>query len=778
MKKLLLLLLLAVYTVVANGQVQQLQKLSQINFATSCAGVWHYVDPSGNEYALLGNGDGIVIVDVTDPVNPAVLFTVPAAQSLWRELKTYGQYAYAGTEGGGGITIIDLSNLPASYTSKIYNGDGAIAGQLSSSHTVQVSGDYLYIFGSNISNGGAVICSLQDPWNPEYVGLYSGNYVHDGYILNDTLYASEIYAGQFSVVDVTNKSNPVVLATQPTPGAFNHNSWFSDNHQFLYTTDEYNNTPLGVFDVSDLQDIKLVDTYVNDSLPNKEVHNVRVFNDYLINPSYGSQLTIVDGARPDNLIEIARHATGSFLCWDASPYLPSGNIIATDMDGIFYVFAPYYVRACYLEGNVTDQISGLPINGTTVKILATTTISNSNLIGDYKTGYPTAGTFDVEFSKPGYVTKIETGVILSNGVLTTLNVQLEPFSATLEVVDAATLLPVPFAKVKLQNATTNTNFTADATGSVLLNTISPGTFDITAALWGYKSGCVLATLVGGGSTVIPIETGIYDDFTFDFGWSVSGNAASGIWVAGEPIGTLFSTTQANPDFDVTNDCSDRCFVTGNGGGTANDDDVDDGTTILTSPVFDLTGFTDPYLNYSRWFYEQFSTNPSANDTLFISLFNGTTTSQVEYVTGPSPNNSTWQQASYRISNFISASATMQMIVSISDKIGSGNPLEAAIDKFEITEGPVGIFENNNQEMGFNIYPNPVNSELNISISDKSVSDQAQLIITDISGRTIMNISNLSNSNTSVNTIGWEKGIYLIRMIDGEKTFAVQKIVKL
>lgn len=34
-----------------------------------------------------------------------------------------------------------------------------------------------------------------------------------------------------------------------------------------------------------------------------------------------------------------------------------------------------------------------------------------------------------------------------------------------------------------------------------------------------------------------------------FGWTVSGNATGGMWEAGEPIGTLFSTT-ANPEFDL------------------------------------------------------------------------------------------------------------------------------------------------------------------------------------------------------------------------------------
>ena len=144
MIKRILSLLIVICSFKAQGQIQTLQKLGQLSFNTTCAGVWHYVDPSGNEYALLGNGDGLVIVDVNDPTNPTVLHTVPAASSLWREVKTFGHYAYAGTEGGGGITIVDLSGLPATYISKTYTGDGAIAGQLSSSHTVKVFGNYLY----------------------------------------------------------------------------------------------------------------------------------------------------------------------------------------------------------------------------------------------------------------------------------------------------------------------------------------------------------------------------------------------------------------------------------------------------------------------------------------------------------------------------------------------------------------------------------------------------------------------------------------------------------
>ncbi len=429
MKRLLIALAVLLSQTAAMAQFN-LTMLGHLPYpSNTCAGIWQYVDSVGNEYALVGVNDRLAIVDVTNAANPVEVFAVPALTgqtSLWREVKTYGKYAYAVSEGGGGVIIVNLSYLPDSIQYKHWYGDGIIANQLNSAHTIAVTDGYAYIFGTGggLANGGAVIADLTDPWNPSYAGQYNQNYVHDGYIRNDTLWAGEIYAGQFSVIDVSNKSNPVLLATQQTPGQFCHNTWLTDDSRFVFTTDEIGGEPLGSFDVTNLANIKLVDEYFTDSMPAEEVHNVRVLNDFLINPSYGSQLTICDGARPENIIEIASYPTGSFLCWDASPYLPSGHIIAADVDGGVYVFEPNYIRACYLEGTVTDSLSLLPLNNVSVRIQPVDKRDKTNLIGEYKTGIATAGNYDVEFRKPGYKTKMFAGVALSNGQLTLLDAQL------------------------------------------------------------------------------------------------------------------------------------------------------------------------------------------------------------------------------------------------------------------------------------------------------------------------------------------------------------------
>src|SRR6185436_6305848 len=102
---------------VLEAQVNNLTLLGQLSYAPqSCAGVWHYVDSAGNEYAIVGASDRLSIVNVTNPATPVEVASVPALpgeESLWREVKTHGQYAYAVSEGGGGVIIVNLSAFPA-----------------------------------------------------------------------------------------------------------------------------------------------------------------------------------------------------------------------------------------------------------------------------------------------------------------------------------------------------------------------------------------------------------------------------------------------------------------------------------------------------------------------------------------------------------------------------------------------------------------------------------------------------------------------------------------
>ncbi len=451
MKRILLLAILCLSSYFSNAQgPKNLAVLDTINIGQSLAGVWHYRHASGSEYAIVGAAEGICIVDITTPSNSTLLMQLPGVSSIWHEVKVLGDYAYAVSEGNdpnnlkNGLQIIDLRYLPDSAPNKFYTGDGVIANQLVSSHSITVGGNTVFLNGHNITalNQGVLFLDVTDPWNPVYVGAETNNYCHDSYFRNNFLYTSDIYNGQFSIYDISNLSTPTLLATQLTPGLFNHNTWLSDDGNILFAADEKASAPLASFDISDLGNISLLDTFFNGNFTSNEVHNVRVINDYVICPSYGSQITIVDGQRPRNMIEIANYPTGGYLCWDADPYTTSGAILATDMTGIFYVFAPTYQRACYLEGIVTDSVTGTALNGVDVVIQGTGITSLTNPLGEFYTGYADSGTYSVSFSKAGYVSQT-ISFAFSNGVVDTISVRLVPIGAGITNISTSEMIAYP-----------------------------------------------------------------------------------------------------------------------------------------------------------------------------------------------------------------------------------------------------------------------------------------------------------------------------------------------
>ena len=447
MKKLFLMVLVC-FSLSALAQTNfNVQFRSQLPYGSTVdlSNIWGYVDSLGNEYALVGAQTGLSIVDVTNPNNPIQKFFVPGTNSFWREVQVWGKYAYVTTEGCcNGLQIINLSNLPAGVTSKNWTGTGAVAGQVGRIHSVHIRNGYAYLNGSQLFGGASLIANLADPWNPGYVGntqmSLSGNlrYVHDCYVRNDTMWAAHIYGGFYSVINVSNKAAPSLITTQATPGNYTHNTWLSDSgRRVLYTTDEVSNSVLAAYDVTSTGNMTLLDRLQNVPGSGSILHNTYIRNNFAVNSYYKDGIMIADVSRPDNLIVTGRYDTytqgsgnGFNGAWGVYPYLPSGNILVSDIDNGLFVLTPTYVRACYLEGTVRDSCTNATINNVTVKILSGTHQDElSKLNGDYKTGTALAGTFTVTFSKTGYQTRSISNVSLQNGVLTALNVRMLPANA-------------------------------------------------------------------------------------------------------------------------------------------------------------------------------------------------------------------------------------------------------------------------------------------------------------------------------------------------------------
>ncbi|MEI7802289.1 MAG: choice-of-anchor B family protein, partial [Bacteroidota bacterium] len=346
---------------------------SQLDFTNNYSNLWGYVDTLGNEYALLGTWQGVSIINVTIPDAPVTVANIPSAvptggSYVWREIKIFNHHAYVTNEKDSAVLIIDLSNLPNSNISYHH----FFSNDLKTAHTCFVDENgILYLFGFNTystipqAQRGAMLFDLNsNPDQPQYIGEFNGAYIHDGFVRGDTLWASEVYEGKLVIYDVSNPLNFVQIGQVTTPLAFTHNSWPTHDNHYTFTTDEKPNSSLTSYDVSNLPSITKLDQVQSNPGSQSIIHNVHLYNDdFAVVSYYRDGVVIFDISDPSNMIQSGSYDTSPLSGngfegdWGVYPWLPSGNIIASDIQGGLFVFSPHYQRACRVEGTVTDTVT-------------------------------------------------------------------------------------------------------------------------------------------------------------------------------------------------------------------------------------------------------------------------------------------------------------------------------------------------------------------------------------------------------------------------------------
>ncbi len=764
--------------------------------------IWGYVDGNNIEYAIIGSELGTRIYSLEDPANPIERAYLEGPSSVWRDYKDANDHIYVTTDQGGtteGLLIIDMTMAPETITSTNWqpfidftdaNGNN-VSGQLNTCHNIYIDENGIgYLAGcGGVGNAGVIMLDLNtDPKEPIVIGIEDEFYAHDAYVRGDTLYASEISAnpGQLSIYDVSDKSNPISMASQVTSFSFCHNTWISDDGKFAFTTDERANANVDSYDISDLSAIKRLDTYHPAETAGLGVipHNTHYKDGFLITSWYTDGIVVTDVHEPDIMVKVGAYDTylgpdgGFFGCWGAYPWLPSGNILASDRQSGLYVLKPDYIRATYLRGLVTDLADSMPITEVTVEIQASQlNARNTQNDGRYGVGIAEAGTYDVTFNHPDYIPVTRT-VDLVSGETTILDVQMEKYPTymvTINTIKGTDLSPVADASVIITNNTRNLSFNTDANG-FYQNQIIEGSYDIYVGSWGYEQRVYSNVMITEDQVIdLKLHRGYEDDFIFDLGWTVSGDAATGAWVREIPVGTFGNDGAAvNVVNDIDGDLGEECYLTGNAGGGAGTDDIDAGETVLTSDIMDLTWFISPEVTYSLWFVNRGGQGGQAgpNDSISVYIANGMDTVLLETV---QEDLSEWRtQSRYVLDGLIDINDQMQLIVATGD-YENGHIVEAGFDQFKVEEGMPLAVEDIASLNNFGIHPNPFNNNLTVRL-DAVDNASFTLQIIDLQGKVISTKRNLKHGNHTVNTVDMPAGFYIARISDGINT-AELKLVK-
>ncbi|MEN9742340.1 MAG: hypothetical protein RLZZ65_145 [Bacteroidota bacterium] len=713
-KSLLLSFWMALTSVVSFGQFS-IDSLAHIDYqalhGANLNDVWGYVDELGNEYAIVGTSKGTSIVDITNGVQE--VFWLPGTTSIWRDPCVFGDHAYVTTEAEDGLLIIDLSPLPQStnLASTLYTGPANA--QWQSAHTCFTSPDgYAYIFGANRGNGGVIILDLNvNPMAPIEVGTYDPFYVHDGYERNDTLYIAHIYDGFFSLVNVADKANPILIATQSTPNNFTHNIWPSANGQVVYTTDEISGAYVAAYDISNPQQIAQLDRVQSQQGTSVIPHNVHVKGDYLITSYYSDGVVFHDAHDPENLIKLGAFDTypgqtpGFDGCWGVYPFFPSNKAVAADITLGLFVFQVHYAPAASLTGVVKNLITGQVLEQVNVSLQGAAMTENTNSSGAYKTGIAQSGTYAVTFNKAGFYPQTLV-VNLVAGQSLTQNVSLlpiPPFQLSVQVLEEGTNLPISNAQILLKHPQITQQGLTNGLGLEELTLFYQDTYEVVIGKWSYQTRC--ATLTINASTqnlVFYLKKGFYDDFSFDYGWSVIGDAQTGMWERGKCIATPQVVMASDTDLD----CLDLGMYTGIGT-TPHPDaaDVDNGFTQLISPNFNTLGLSTPHLNYARSFFCYHGPG-TFSDTLLVTLSNGLQEVVLEQIIGPQGQPMQWAYKSFPLNGLLDLSGNLQLFVRTADYAGNPNITEAAFDHFSISNESILGFDSNVKPSFFVLYPNP------------------------------------------------------------------------
>ncbi len=376
---------------------------------TRYSGSWAYTDDQGNEYGLVGARTGTAAYSI-DGTNADELGFVSGPGSNWREITVIGHYAYVSTEGNSdttGMQVIDLQYLPDSLHLVTTYDETFTQGHILQ-RDIYTEAPFVYVMGGTQEAEGVHIMDVSNPADPVEIGIYDpGYYIHDCFVKGDLMFACAFYESTVDIVDVSDKTNPVLITRLDHFDGNTHSSWITEDDRYLVVASELDGRPARIYNVEDFTNISEVAQYTANNL--SLVHNPYIRGNFVFFSHNTEGLRVVDIHDPEVPVEVGYYDTfegpsGGFSgLWSACPYFPSGKIIGGNRTDGMYVWTFNNTKAGRIYATVLDSLSQDPLTNVEVEILETGEILETDFNGQIKWG-ALPGSYTISVTLDGYFT--------------------------------------------------------------------------------------------------------------------------------------------------------------------------------------------------------------------------------------------------------------------------------------------------------------------------------------------------------------------------------------
>lgn len=248
------------------------------------------------------------------------------------------------------------------------------------------------------------------------------------------------------------------------------------------------------------------------------------------------------------------------------------------------------------------------------------------------------------------------------------------------------------------------------------------------------------------------------------GWSIglsTDNAASGRWIRAIPVASFASGKPVQTGKDHTTGAG-QCLVTGNAASTtvtASSASVKSGVTTVQTPLYDISGYGDPVVEYYRWFGNDRGANPKTQYWRVQMSLGGLFSRDVDYTNQP---DYSWRRRIFKPRDLFTGASTMQLsFVARETPVGTTNGLvEAAIDDIVIYEGMDLSSVDETKLALATIYPNPVSGMLHVNLPANT--EATSISFYDLTGKIVSEVAlSQGKSNYEIDTRSFVSGQYFL-----------------